>query len=191
MSRTAVTSAPISPVLAERWSPRAFDANTDIDPTLLTAALEAARWAPSANNSQPWRFIVGTRGSDTFRRIHAHLGGWNGAWADNAAALVVNVVDSQLGDGQQAIWHEYDLGQAVAQFVAQIHHDGLHAHQMGGVDRDALLTEFGLDGDRYRVMSVTAVGVIGNPDQLPDPMRERELAPRARKSLDEIVLVRD
>ena len=190
MSRTAVTSAPISPTLAGRWSPRAFDASKAVDSELVTAALEAARWAPSANNSQPWRFIVGTRGSETFTKIHDGLLGFNQAWADSAAALIVTIVDTRLADGQRNNWHEYDLGQAVAQLVAQASRDGLYAHTMGGVDPEALAATFGLDS-HYKVMTVIALGYLGSPEQLPDALREREIAPRQRKSLDEIVLVRD
>lgn len=190
MPRTAQTSAPISPVLAGRWSPRAFDATKSVDPALVTAALEAARWAPSANNSQPWRFIVGMRGTDTFRKIHDGLLGFNQGWADSAAVLIANVVDTRLAEGQRNNWHEYDLGQSVAQLAAQAHRDGLHAHQMGGVDPAAISAAFGLD-EHYKVMTVVALGYVGDPDQLPDPLREREIAPRSRKALDEIVLVRD
>ena len=190
MSRTAVTSVPISPTLAERWSPRAYDTTRAVEPELITAALEAARWAPSANNSQPWRFIVGTRGTDTFEKIRSGLLSFNAAWTVNAGALIANVIDTQLAEGQRADWHAYDLGQAVAFSVAQLNRDGLHTRQMGGIDPAALAAAFNL-GDRYRVVSVTAVGYLGDADLLPDPLREREVAPRERKPLDEIVLVRD
>ena len=191
MSRTAVTSVPISPTLAERWSPRAYDPARDVAPELLTAALEAARWAPSANNSQPWRFIVGTRGSETFDKIRAGLLSFNQAWTENAGALIVNIVDTQLSEGQRDNWHDYDLGQAVAFAVAQLNRDGLHTRQMGGVDPDALAAAFNLDTSRYRVMTAVAVGYLGDASLLPDPLREREHTPRERKPLDEIVLVRD
>lgn len=190
MPRTAQTSAPISPVLASRWSPRAFDTTKDVDDELITAALEAARWAPSANNSQPWRFIVGHRGTETFRKIHDSLLGFNQSWADSAAVLVVNVADSEYPEGLRDLWRDYDLGQAVAQFAAQAHRDGLYVHQMGGVDRDAARAAFDLD-ERYIPLTVSAVGYLGDPGQLPEPLRERETAPRQRKELDEIVLIRE
>lgn len=191
MSRSAVTSVPISPTLTERWSPRAYDPSREVPAELLTAALEAARWAPSANNSQPWRFIVGARGTDTFEKIRSGLLSFNQAWTENAGALVLNVVDTQLEEGQRDNWHDYDLGQSVAFFVAQANRDGLHTRQMGGIDPDALAAAFGLDTNRYRVMTVVALGYLGDADALPEPLREREHAPRARKALDEIVLVRD
>ena len=191
MSRSAVTSVPISPTLAERWSPRAYDPAREVPAELITAALEAARWAPSANNSQPWRFIVGTRGTDTFNKIRGGLLSFNQAWTENAGALVLNVVDTQLDEGQRDDWHNYDLGQSVAFFVAQANRDGLHTRQMGGIDAAALAAAFNLDTARYRPMSVVALGYLGDPAQLPDMLREREHAPRERKALDEIVIVRD
>ena len=85
--RTADTSAPLLPALAERWSPRAFDPVAPIDEAKLTAALEAARWSPSANNSQPWRFIVARRGSAAFDAIVGELMGFNQTWAGAASVL--------------------------------------------------------------------------------------------------------
>lgn len=190
MSRTAQTSVPISPVLAERWSPRAYDASREVDDALITAALEAARWAPSASNSQPWRFIVGKRGTETFTRIHDSLLGFNQSWSDSAAVLIVNVVDTELAERQRDTWQQYDLGQAAALFTAQAHLEGLHAHQMGGIDPDAIRAAFGLS-ERYLPLTATALGYLGDPEQLPEPLRERELAARERKPLSEIVLVRE
>ncbi|HLP23199.1 MAG TPA: nitroreductase family protein [Microbacteriaceae bacterium] len=190
MTRTATTAAPITSVLAERWSPRAFDERHELSEETLVGLLEAARWSPSANNSQPWRFIVGIRGQDAFHVIAEHLGGFNRSWAASASALIVNIVDSELGEGHQPVWHEYDLGQAVAHLTVQASAVGLHTHQMGGVDRDGLAAALGL-APRYRVLSVTAIGAIGDPEALPEPLRARELAPRSRKELSELILNRD
>ena len=186
-SRAAETSAPLLPVLAERWSPRAFDAHAEVSEEALTAALEAARWSPSANNSQPWRFIVGRRGTAAFDTIASTLMGFNQAWAGTAAVLIVAVAEVTDPDGKARPWATYDVGQAVAHLSVQAHHDGLHAHQMGGFDATALREAFGLD-ERFLAVSVTALGVLGDPDTLPDALRERELAPRTRKPLDEILV---
>src|SRR5690349_10969910 len=132
VTRTADTSFPLLPVLAERWSPRAFDTEAVIDDDKLTAALEAARWSPSANNSQPWRFIVARRGSAAFDTIVANLMGFNQMWAGAAGALVVALAEVVDADGNERRWATYDVGQAVAHLSVQAHHDGLHTHQMGG-----------------------------------------------------------
>lgn len=186
--RTATTSTPILDVLAERWSPRSFDPTIAIDERALTAALEAARWSPSAANHQPWRFIVARRGTTEFAEIEAALMGFNAAWAGSAGALVVAIAETQDADGDLRRWAEYDLGQAMAHFSVQAHSDGLHVHQMGGIEVDKLRTAFDLD-DRFVPVSVSAVGTLGAPELLPDAARERELAPRSRLSADEILIV--
>lgn len=188
VTRTADTSYPLLPALAERWSPRAFDTEADIDEAKLTAALEAARWSPSANNSQPWRFIVARRGSSAFDTIIANLMGFNQVWASAAGALVVALAEVVDADGNDRRWATYDVGQAVAHFSVQAHHDGLHTHQMGGFDAAGLRAAFELD-ERFLPVSVTAVGMLGDVDALPEPLRERELAPRTRNALDDLLVV--
>jgi len=186
--RTAETSTPINEVLAERWSPRSFDASVPLDERQLTAALEAARWAPSAANSQPSRFIVARRGSRAFDSIVANLRGFNTVWAVAAGALVAGVAEVRDAEGVRRPWAKYDLGQAMAQFSMQAHHDGLHVHQMGGFDAEGLRTAFSFD-ERFEPVSVAAVGTLASPDALPDSLREREVAPRTRLPLSELVLV--
>ncbi|GAA5036682.1 nitroreductase family protein [Microbacterium fluvii] len=187
LDRTARTDAPILDVLAERWSTRVFDATAPIDEAALTAALEAARWAPSANNSQPWRFVVARRGSAAHAAIVDALMGFNRAWAADAGALIVFATATAL-DGRPLPWAAYDAGQAAAHFTVQAHASGLHTHQMGGFDRAALATAFGFDGDLAAV-TVMAVGVLGDVDAAPEALRERELAPRTRRPIADSVLV--
>jgi len=188
--RTAETSAPLLPALAERWSPRAFDAESPVDETALRSALEAARWSPSANNSQPWSFIVARRGSAAFDTIVANLMIQLGLITALAGALIVAVAETVDAEGKERRWATYDLGQAVAHLTIQAHHDGLHAHQMGGFDGAALREAFEI-GDRFEPISITALGVLGDADALPEPLRERESAPRTRHPLERIVRVHD
>ena len=188
VTRTAHTSLPLLPVLAERWSPRAFDTEAVIDEAKLTAALEAARWSPSANNSQPWRFIVARRGTAAFDTIVANLMGFNQVWAGAAGALVVALAEVVDAEGNERRWATYDVGQAVAHFSVQAHHEGLHTHQMGGFDPAGLRAAFDLD-ERFAPVSVTAVGMLGDVDALPEPLRQRELAPRTRNALDDLLVV--
>ena len=175
-------------VIRERWSPRAFDPAREVSRRDLHRLLEAARWAPSANNTQPWRFIVARRGTDAFTSVHDALMGFNQAWADSAAVLIVNIAETADYEGTPRPWARYDLGQAVAHLTVQAQHDGLHTHQMGGFDGQQIAESFGL-ADNLEVVSITAIGVLGDVDALPDPLREREVAPRLRKPLDELVLV--
>ena len=187
-SRKADTTAPLIHPLVERWSPRAYDPTAEVSTDVLRTILEAARWAPSANNTQPWRFIVARRGSDAFTTVHDALMGFNQAWADSAAVLIVNIAETADADGKPRPWARYDLGQAVAHLTVQAQHEGLHTHQMGGFDAARLHDAFDLDA-RLEVVSITAIGVLGDLDTLPDPLREREVAPRLRKPLAELVIV--
>jgi nitroreductase len=189
--RLADTRVPISDVIAARWSPRSFDANAEIDETALVSALEAARWAASASNTQPWRFIVGRRGSDTYRLISENLVGFNAAWASTAAALVVNIAEVEREDGTPLRWAEYDLGQAAATFSLQAHKNGLHTHPMGGFDVEGIRRAFALE-ERFVPVTVTAVGAIGSPEALEsEVLRSRETAPRVRKPFEDVVLIDD
>lgn len=179
LDRTATTDAPILDVLAERWSTRVFDAAAPIDEAALASALEAARWAPSANNTQPWRFIVARRGTEAHTSVVSALMGFNQTWAADAAALVVFAATTEV-DGKPQPFATYDTGQAAAHFTVQAHASGLHTHQMGGFDRAAIAAAFGL-GDETTPLTVMAVGALGDVTAAPEPLRERELAPRTRR----------
>ncbi len=189
-SRKADTTAPLIHPLVERWSPRAYDPTAVVSTDVLRTILEAARWAPSANNTQPWRFIVARRCTVAFTTIHDALAGFNQVWADSAAVLIVNIAEVADVDGEPRPWARYDLGQAVAHLTVQAQHENLHTHQMGGFDGARIAEAFGL-ADNLEVVSITAIGVLGDVDALPEALREREVAPRMRKSLEELVVAGD
>lgn len=188
--KSAQTSVPVLDTLAKRWSPRAFDEEHSLPENALRGVFEAARWAPSAGNTQPWRFILARRGSESFEKIREALTGFNQVWSARAAALVVNVAETADAEGKPFPWAEYDLGQAVAHLSVQAHSEGLFVHQMGGFDREQVRAGFGLE-DRFMPISVTAIGELGDATVLPESQREREEAPRTRKALEEIVIVND
>jgi nitroreductase len=187
LNRTAATDAPVLDILAERWSPRAYAADDAIDETKLASALEAARWAPSANNTQPWRYVVARRGTAAHESIHDALLGFNKVWAGNAAVLIVAVAETETADGGPLPWASYDLGQSVAHLSVQAHHDGLHVHQMGGFDRDGVRAAFGLE-PRFEPLTVIALGPLGDASELPEALQEREAAPRVRRPLTDTLL---
>ena len=124
-AKAASTTVPVHPLLAERWSPRGFDREHVLGDEALTALLEAARWAPSSQNSQPWRFLVTRRGEDAHGRLFAALGPGNQAWAGAASALVLVAARTAAEDGGPQPWALYDTGQAVAALVTQAQADGL------------------------------------------------------------------
>ena len=182
----AALAQPLAPVLAERWSPRGFDANAELDAHQLRALLTAALWAPSAGNSQPWRLLAARRGTEAFDAIAATLGGFNRAWAPRASALIVFAVDAHR-DGAPLRWAEYDLGQAAMSVTVQAAHLGLHVHQMGGFSVEALRDAFALPA-HLEPVTVMAVGRFDDSDDVPDDIRARDAGERTRRPLEELLL---
>jgi nitroreductase len=184
-SRSAQTSVPLHPLLAERWSPRAWsDEPVSTDQT--RALFEAARWAASAMNGQPWRFVAGHRGDSTWTALHDALMPGNQPWAERAPLLVLAVAQTADGEGAPRPTAPYELGLAVSQLTVQAHAEGLHVHQMGGFSHEAVEQAFGLPASVTPYV-VLAIGRYGDPETLPESYRERELAPRTRLGLDELV----
>ena len=187
MRKTASTTVSVHPLLAERWSPRGFDRAHEIGVEALAALLEAARWAPSAGNSQPWRFLVTRRGEPAHDRLFAALAPGNQAWAGAASALILVAARTAGDDGRPQPWALYDTGQAVAALVTQAQADGLAVHQMGGFDTDAVRAGFGL-ADVLTPVVVLAVGRQDSAAGLPAPLAVREAAPRTRHPVSDLLL---
>ena len=187
MSKRAVTEFPINETLASRWSPRSFDPTAVLTPADLGPSFEAARWAPSANNLQPWQFIVGYRGDEVFTTIVNDLSGFNQSWAPDAGALVVAITHTLTASGRANAYARYDLGQAVAHFTIQATSDGLMTHQMGGFDIDALTLALDVH-EPWEIVSLIAVGSLGDPSRLPEERQPAEVGPRERKPLAEVVV---
>lgn len=188
-ARAATTSVQVHPLLAQRWSPRGFDAAHQLTDRDLDALLEAARWAPSASNSQPWRFLVSRRGDDTFALLADMLATGNRSWAPQASALVLVVAQTTDETGRSRPWALYDTGQAVAALSVQAEATGLSVHQMGGFDANAARQVFGLNRDLTPVV-VLAVGRHDPAADLPEPLAARERAPRTRHPLRALLLDR-
>jgi nitroreductase len=187
MRKTATTTVPVHPLLAERWSPRGFDQAHELADDRLTALLEAARWAPSAANSQPWRFLVARRGEQAHARLFAALAPGNQAWAGAASALVLVAARTAGEDGRPQPWALYDTGQAVAALVTQAQADGLAVHQIGGFDTGAVQAGFGL-GEALTPVVVLAIGRRDAAAGLPAPLAAREAAPRTRYPVSDLLL---
>ena len=187
-NKRAVTAAPIAPVLAERWSPRSFDTAYLLTQVEALSILEAGRWAPSSNNSQPWRFAYISRTD----KLHAEicekgLTGFNQAWAPDASALIAVCVQKQTADGRELTGAKYDAGLSASLMLVQAQELGLYTHHIGGIVRDEIHRILGLD-DNTEVLVLIAVGKIAPAEQLEGPAYEREIAPRVRLELDEIML---
>ncbi len=188
MRKPAVTTVDIHPVLAERWSPRAFDATAVVKVDDLNAILEAGRWAPSAFNRQPWKFLVGHRGDENFAKLSGVLSGFNKEWAPRASVLIAANAITVDAEGNPIPSALFDLGLAVGYMSVEAHHRGYSIHQMAGFERDALKAALGL-GDEVQPVVIIALGHAADVSTLEnEALREREVAPRERKPLSEILL---
>ncbi|MEP9364610.1 nitroreductase family protein [Nocardioides sp. CN2-186] len=185
-SKTASSAVPLHPLLAERWSPRSFNADHRLSEAQVTALLEAARWAPSASNTQPWRFLVAHRGTPAHAAVLNALAPGNQAWAHAASALVVVAAETYGVDGAPRPWAAYDTGQAVAHLSIQAEHEGLAVHQLGGFDPVRVANLLASPGTVAQV--VLAVGARGDFGQLAEPFASRETAARDRLPVADLLI---
>lgn len=183
----AETSQPVHEIIATRRSPRSLDPATPFTDEDLVAVLEAERWAPSAFNGQPWRFFVGRNQDEIFTEILSTLVPFNQSWAKNAAALITVAAKTTKEDGTIREDYQFDCGLAVAQLVFEVHNRGFVAHQMTGFDRAVSQDKLKMESDLASVV-VIAIGKQDAPEKLQGPAAERELAPRERMPLSEIVI---
>jgi len=177
----------LHPLLAGRRSPRAFDPHTEVTEQELAVLFEAARWAPSNHNSQPWRFLVGRRDGDLYKRIFAQVAPHNQRWAGNAPLLLAGAYLTESGQGKPLRYAAYDLGGAMAHLTIQATSMGLYVHQMAGFDAAALHAELELPAEIV-LKVIVAVGRLRDPATLPDDLREREEAPRVRCPVGRLML---
>jgi nitroreductase len=178
---------PIDTFFLDRWSPRAFSDDSIPEETMLTL-LEAAHWAPSSGNNQPWRFIYARRDTAEWPALLDLLTPGNQRWAKNAAALVIFVSKTFRvatdGSHKPAYTHAFDTGAAWFSLAAQAMRLGFHAHGMEGVDRDKAMAVLGIP-EGYRVEAAAAIGRIAPASTLPDDLATRE-APSQRRPLSEV-----
>ncbi|WP_353184713.1 nitroreductase family protein [Bosea sp. (in: a-proteobacteria)] len=174
-SRTADHA--IDSLFLERWSPRAF---TDeiISEEELKTLLEAARWAPSSYNSQPWRFVYARRGSAHWPKLLGLLNEFNRSWAQNAAALLFVISKETMavpGKDEEvpSYSHSFDAGAAWSNLALQAVRLGWQAHGMVGFDHERAPAELNLP-QGYRVEAAVAIGKPGDKAQLPEALRARE-----------------
>jgi nitroreductase len=188
MSRLNPVDHPVHDVIARRWSPVGF-ADRPVAAADLRSLFEAARWAPSAFNEQPWSFIVARReDADHFAAVHSCLVEGNQDWAANAPVLMLTVASEQFArNGAPNATALYDLGQAVAMLTVEATARGLAVHQMGGILPDRAAELFGVPDGR-RVATALAVGyAVDDVTTLPEAWQARDTAPRVRRPLADTV----
>jgi nitroreductase len=177
----------IIPAILHRWSPRAF-ADKPVSDADLKTIFEAVRWTASSSNEQPWRFILGRKGSETYAKIFDSLVEGNQVWAQQAPVLILGVAYGLTSRNTPNGAAVYDLGQAAGTLVLQAAALGLSTHQMGGYDRDKARRAFGIP-EEHHFGSVIALGYQGEPSQLTvERLLQAETSPRSRKELSEFVL---
>jgi nitroreductase len=189
VEKPAKTQYPIHDLLRRRWSPRAFS-NRMVEPDTLRSLLEAARWAPSSYNEQPWSFIVATKDDPVeFGRLLSCLVDGNIQWAQHAPVLMVSVARLTFEEDGKPNRHAFhDVGQAVANLIVQATVLGLVVHQMAGIHPEKIRELYRLP-EGYEPVAGIALGYPGDPEALPERLRQRELAPRERKPVTEFVFI--
>ena len=179
----------IHPLIADRRSPYAFDADKPVNTQDLTALFNAARWAASSYNAQPWRYIVGVREHDepTWQKVFDALLEGNQPWAANAPVLALGLVQPHFehnGKPNKAALH--DLGAAAAQLTLEATARGLVVHQMIGIDPEKARGSFQVPA-HLDVVTGLAIGYAGSADAVPEAYAQRDASPRTRKPLTDII----
>jgi nitroreductase len=186
MEKPAVTNYALEPIIARRWSPRAYDPDRQVADTDLATCLEAARWAPSCFNEQPWRFLIFDRHDpDALARARDCLAEGN-AWAKRAPVLILSTAKAAFTHNRKPNRHAaHDVGAAALSLALQAAALGMFAHQMAGFDVAKTRAYFAIPDD-YEPMAMIALGYYGKIEDLPEPQRASEVGPRGRRPLSEI-----
>lgn len=178
----------LNKAIKNRWSPRSFS-NKGVTKEMIDLLFEAARWAPSSMNEQPWKyFFVHRDNQKTFNEVVEILSGINPVWAKHAQVLIISVVkknyDYQNRPNKSAL---HDLGAANVSIAIQAAEMGMQVHQMGGFDKTKAAEYLQLDIENFEPVTVIAVGFPGDPEQLPEDLKLRELQSRKRKPISEFI----
>lgn len=188
MKKPAAVDHPVHELIRERWSPRAF-ADKPVVPDVLRSLFEAARWAPSSNNEQPWAFVVGTQeDQETHQKLLSTLHEFNRVWAQYAPVLGIGVsalAFAKTGSPNRNAF--YDTGAAMAYLTTEATARGLFVHQMAGFDPQKARELFAIPAG-WEPISAFVIGYFGDPQSLPEKLRERELGARTRKPLSDFVM---
>ncbi|HET9804772.1 MAG TPA: nitroreductase family protein [Candidatus Acidoferrum sp.] len=188
MNKPASVDYPVHELIQNRWSPRAFS-DKAISPEILRSLFEAARWAPSSNNEQPWAFIVSTKDdSDSYEKALGSLVEFNANWAKKAPVLVIAVAELAFAKNNAPNRNAfYDVGAASLQLSIEATARGLVVHQMAGFDPETAKEAFNIP-QGWEPIAAMAIGYPGDASSLPEPLQTREKAPRTRKPISEFVM---
>ncbi|MGD8778182.1 MAG: nitroreductase family protein [Ignavibacteria bacterium] len=187
MDKSANNKYEIHELIKNRWSPRSFKPVT-LEKEKILSLFEAARWAPSSYNEQPWHFIIASREDEQeFDKLLSCLVEFNKEWAKDASLLIITVARSNSihsNKPNKHAWH--DIGLAAANLTIQAGNLGLYVHQIGGFDAEKTTQVFNIP-EGYEPVSAIAVGYKDDPDKLNDSLKKSETAVRKRKELEEFI----
>ena len=184
---TTKKAGPLLPEILDRWSPRAFNPERQLTESEKFGILEAARWAPSSGNNQPWRLAWIDRTDKNFESfVEKALAPGNAVWAKNSSALVVVITQTE-SNGNVLDRSKYSTGMAASQLVLQTQYLGLFSHQMSGINADEIQSFLSLD-EHHEILAVIAIGEKADAETLPQELALREKAERERKDMEEIVI---
>ena len=189
MKKPAPSDFPVHELIRERWSPRAF-ADKPVPQDVLRSIFEAARWAPSSYNEQPWAYIVATKDDkENFEKMLSVLVDFNAQWAKSAPVLALAVAKLAFANNNAPNRNaQYDTGAATALLSVEATARGLAVHQMAGFDAEKARQAFGIPKG-WEPIAALAIGYAGDPASLPAPLKDREMTPRTRKPIGEFVMV--
>jgi nitroreductase len=184
--KIADTDIAILDIIKNRWSPRSFIDKVP-DRALIVRLLEAARWAASSYNEQPWRFIIGLKGDASYSKLYDCMGEYNQNWAGKAPVLLLACSKKTFTKSGEVNRHyTHDMGQAMAFMALQAVQEKMQMHQMAGFSRTTAEKKFNIP-EGFEPVTMAAFGYPATPEDLPDDLQKSERAQRNRKSLSEIV----
>lgn len=178
------TEYPIDDVFLNRYSPRSMSGEKITKDEIMTL-FEAARWAPSSMNAQPWRFVYAVRDTPPFEKLLSFVFDKNKIWCKNSSALIVLISKNNLDDGSNSLPHSFDAGASWENLALQATNMGFISHAMGGFDKNIAKEKLEVS-DEYTVEIMIAIGKPGKIEDLPEDLRTRE-KPSGRKNLEELV----
>lgn len=183
--KLAKTNFPVLDIIKNRWSARSF-ADKAISQDALNTILEAASWAFSSSNSQPWHFTYAHKDDESFQKLVDCLLSGNKPWAKNAAVLLVVTAKKKNDNGTENKIAKFDLGAASATLMLQATSMNIYGHVMGGFDSQKAIEVLAIDNDMHEPVVFIALGYLDEAEKLEEPFKTREITPRTRKSLEEI-----
>lgn len=184
--KKANTEYDVHDIIRKRWSPRSFS-DREVKPELIRKLFDAARWAPSSFNEQPWRFIYARKEEpEQFDKLYRVMGEFNQNWAGDAPMLILTIARKKFSNNNKPNRvAKYDVGAAMAYFTFEATRHDLYVHQMAGIDQEKAREIFDIP-EGYKALTMAAVGYMGDPDDLEGDLKETEVSKRTRKDIDEI-----